>query len=535
MRVLFNKLSSCFPAKASLRASLAVCLAASLLVLSGCLSHSLTSIQIIPAAGSEVLASGQTAQFKAIGTYTESGHAVRTKDITSEVSWQSQNTSVATISSTGLATGVASGTSNISASIPGSFGPLSATSNITVTVTSGSGGSGGPGRTLTSMTVIPGSQTLSVTGETAQFIAIGTYSISPTSADLTSQVKWQSSATSVAQVNSAGLVTATGVGTTTITALATGPDGAVISAAGTITVSSAVTARTLVALNVSPGSQTITSTGQQAQFTALGTYNTSPLSANLTNSVTWQSSDPQVATVNSSGLVTGIGIGSATITALATAPDGSVVSNTAAVTVSAAPSGRILTSLSIIPASQSVTAVGETGQYLAIGTYSGAPLTVDLTNQVTWLSSDVKVGTVNSAGLATAVGQGETTITAITTASDGGAIAASATLEMLGTPGQVTLPTLAIYGAGSGSGTVTGPNAISCAYSGPSTAPGSGPGSGCTGTFALGTTVTLKATSGSGSVFDGWSSNCTPVSGAPNECTITMNNNTSVGAIFDPK
>ncbi|MBV8673003.1 MAG: Ig-like domain-containing protein, partial [Acidobacteriaceae bacterium] len=184
---------------------------------------------------------------------------------------------------------------------------------------------------------------------------------------------------------------------------------------------------------------------------------------------------------------------------------------------------------------QTVGAVGETGQFLAIGTYSATPLTVDLTDQVQWLSSDVQVGTINSAGLATAVGTGESTITAIANATDGSAITATATFQWPPNQtdsGSTGLDTLAVYGAGSGSGTVTGPDAINCSYPGASPA---SPGAGCTGTFPVGTVVTLTAAPATGSVFHGWSNNCTPVPGNSNQCTITVNNNTSVGAIFDPQ
>jgi hypothetical protein len=347
-------------------------------------------------------------------------------------------------------------------------------------------------------------------------------------------VTWETSDSSVAQVSSTGLVQATGVGTATITALATGPDGSVLSGTGTVTVATAPTVRTLTAVNVSPGSQTITSTGQTAQFIAIGVYTTSPISVDITNQVQWQSSDTQVATVSSSGLVTGVGLGSSTITALATGTDGSVVTATAAVSVTNASSGRILTSLSVIPTTQTVGEVGETAQFLAIGTYSTAPLTEDLTGQVSWVSSDTDVGTINASGLATTVGLGTSTITALISLPDTSVISASGILTW--PSGQVdtgspTTPTLTVINLGAGGGSVQGPNDISCA----STLGVTSTTSTCTGTFTLNQTVTLIATPDANSVFDGWSSNCTPVPGNANECTITLTNNSNVGAIFDAK
>jgi hypothetical protein len=312
--------------------SLALCLCLSMFVSTGCLSRSLTSLQIVPGPGSETVTAGQTAQFKATATYTESGHENKTQDVTSQATWQSANPAVATIGSTGLVTSVSGGTTTITATIQGAFGTVTATSNITVTSAPTS-----PIRTLTALTVTPGSQTLATAGETAQFIAIGTYNASPMSQNLTSQVTWQSSDTSVAQVNRSGLVIGVGQGSATITALGKGSDGSVVSAAGTISITSAPTVRTLTALTVTPGSQTITSTGQTAQLVAIGTYSAAPLTEDLTGQVTWQSSDTQVAQVSSSGLVTGIGIGQATVIGLVTALDGSVITANGAVTVTTEP------------------------------------------------------------------------------------------------------------------------------------------------------------------------------------------------------
>jgi len=47
-------------------------------------------------------------------------------------------------------------------------------------------------------------------------------------------------------------------------------------------------------------------------------------------------------------------------------------------------------------------------------------------------------------------------------------------------------------------------------------------------------TVTLTATAIDSSVFKGWSTNCSPVTGNPNECTVTMNSVQNVTANFGP-
>jgi uncharacterized protein YjdB len=505
----------------------------SLTLLAGCMQRSLTSLRVLPAAGKTSIGVGQTTQFQAQGVFTESGHATTTEDLTSSVTWQSANPGVATIDSSGVATGVSAGTTTITATTHGQFGTVTGTSDIAVAA----GGSSAT-RTLTSLTLIPGSQTLATTGQTAQFIAIANYSAAPLTVNVSNLSTWKTSDSSVATVGATtGLATGTGVGTATITALYTSA-GTTVTGSSTLTIASAPTTRTLTALTITPGSQTITSTGQTAQLIAIGTYNVAPLSADLTTQVAWKTSDPQVATVNASGVVTGVGVGSATITGLYTASDGSVTASTASLSVTTASSGRILTSLSIIPSSQAVSQVGETARFLAIGTYSASPLTEDLTDQVTWRSSDVQVAQIAGSGLATAVGNGAATITAIAIASDSSVITATAVLDFpVGT--VASPPTLTVSNLGNGTGSVTGyiTGTNNVVFSNCGTGPG------CSASLPLNTTVTLNAFPGSNSTFNGWSANCTPVDSSGNAsqdpkspyCQITMIGDETVGAIFDPQ
>lgn len=183
-----------------------------------------------------------------------------------------------------------------------------------------------------------------------------------------------------------------------------------------------------------------------------------------------------------------------------------------------------LSSIAIVPSSQAITTVGEPAQFIAIGTYTTSPMTADLTNQVTWHSSDVSVATINAAGLALGNGLGTTTISAAGQAKSGATITGTSTLTFstaLG-GGGVVLPALTVYSVGLGTGTVTSPGGIiNCTPTG---------GAGCTANFPLGTTVVLTAVPATGSTFGGWSSNCI-VNGAT--CTITLNNNEPVGAIFN--
>jgi hypothetical protein len=186
-----------------------------------------------------------------------------------------------------------------------------------------------------------------------------------------------------------------------------------------------------------------------------------------------------------------------------------------------------LVSIAVIPSGQTITSIGEPSQFIAIGMFNTDPRTVDLTDQVTWQSSDVKVATVNSTGLALGNGVGTTTITALGTSNSKASITGTATLTQNPPPnpvppgGGVVLPSLTVYTVGVGSGTVvSNPAVINCTS-----------GKGCTASFVSGTSVALTATPAAGSTFGGWSSNCLPTT--PTSCSIVMNNNTPVGAIFN--
>src|SRR6266571_6584180 len=107
--------------------------------------------------------------------------------------------------------------------------------------------------------------------------------------------------------------------------------------------------------------------------------------------VTWTSGAPGVATVDGSGLVTGVAAGSATITATSEGKSGS-----AAVTVAAAPPAPVAVS----PTSASLL-VGQTQQLSATPKdANGNPLTG---RTVSWSSGNTAVATVSASGLVTGV------------------------------------------------------------------------------------------------------------------------------------
>ncbi len=546
--------------------------------LTGCTDNSgLDAIQVSPATQS--LTVGQSSQFTATGTFGNASHP-STKDVTTAVTWSSSTPSVATIDSAGIATAVGGGTTTITATAAGFRGPV--TSSATLTVTASSGGQ--TGGSVVSISVIPGSQSVASPSQTAQFIAIGTTSSGATE-NLTSAVLWSSSSTQIATIGvSTGLATGVGQGTATITALYSDPTyGTTVTGTATFTVVGGATQQ-YTAVAITPSSQALSASGQTGQFIALATSGSTGLQVDVTNSsqITWSSSIPSVATISGSGLASGVGVGTTTITALLTNSDNSVVTATATISVSLTSAPEPLLSLTIIPSSITVDQLQDTGQFLAIGTYSTPPYVRDVTNEptTTWISSAPSVFPVNTnsggspgatAGIVTAYGNGSAIIIAETSALDGTIQTATATFNcpmaeanpngnppepatcLPGTQTPALLATLTVYNEGLNTTNweVTAPSATGTPdvlHCGPGWALNGGAGgSVCVATYPVGAPVTLTAPAGAG-LFGGWSSNCTSqgsvTAGGPNTCTITPNTppysdtnpaptNITVGAIFN--
>jgi Bacterial Ig-like domain (group 2) len=163
--------------------------------------------------------------------------------------------------------------------------------------------------TVSSVAVTPANPSVTA-GATEQFKAVATYSDNSTK-DVTSSASWVSASTSVATINSAGLATSVNPGATKITA---GLD----SVSGSTTLTVAPVPAGIVSIAVTPPAAVIVITAP-VQFTAVGSY-ANGSTQNLTDSVTWSSSNTAAATVSSTGLVTGVAAGTSTITASYTNP-----------------------------------------------------------------------------------------------------------------------------------------------------------------------------------------------------------------------
>ena len=265
-------------------------------------------------------------------------------------SWSSSANGVATVSSSGLVTGISAGTATITYTVPGTGGCTSVSVTRTVRVTARpTAGS------------LAGNDSICVAGTTTFVPSVLGGS-------------WSSSANGVASVSSSGLVTGISAGTATITYTVPGTGGCTsVSVTRAVRVTAQPTAGSMV------GNDSIC---------VLGTTTFVPSVVGGS----WSSSANGVATVSSSGLVTGISAGTATITYTVPGTGGCTsVSVTRMVTVTARPTAGMLSGDDSI-------CINETTTF--VPTVAGG----------TWSSSANGVATVDSFGVVTGISAGTATI-----------------------------------------------------------------------------------------------------------------------------
>ena len=218
----------------------------------------------------------------------------------------------------------------------------------------------------------------------------------------------------VIQINPDCTIHAVGTGQATVTAKALGARaGGVTSNAVTITVYPS-------SLTISPATFSL-GAGVSNQLTAndqdgntISSVNSTSISGNITlvtvaANLTWTSSNPSVATVSASGVVTGVSSGTATIIATVT---GSTASGSATVTVNASstPSGfKIISQLNPF-----IMIVGQKYKLTAAALDQNGNQIVNNSKNATtwnWSSSNNNIAKVDNTGLVTAIGWGVANIT----------------------------------------------------------------------------------------------------------------------------
>ncbi len=320
-----------------------------------------TRVEITPATLS-FSALGNTVRLSAT-VFDQNGQRMR-----ATVAWSTSEPWVVTVDSDGLVTAVANGTATITATASSVRGSATAevrqvASAVEVTPLHGEIIQGGTIRLVARVTDTGGHE---VPGRS---------------------VSWRSATPSVAAVDSIGLVTGIAPGEAEITATA-----------GDLAGSTTVTV-------IGPMPTAVIVMPDTVALAAL--EDTVRLSADVRDqigrtmedeAVAWSSSDPEVVGVDSTGLVTAVGNGTATVTATAREASGSamvlVAQQAAAVTVE--PSGATI-------------APGDTLQLVATAFDAGG---AEVMVEFAWSTSDLAVAAVNGRGLVTAAANGNVTITA---------------------------------------------------------------------------------------------------------------------------
>jgi hypothetical protein len=312
----------------------------------------------------------------------------------------------------GRATGIGAGTTTITATYNG----LTASVSLTVRAP-----------VLTGLLVTPTAASIKVNG-TQQFAAVATYD-DGTTATVTNAASWTTSNGAVASITTGGgggpgggggggrgLATGIAAGTVTVTATYSG-----LSATATLTVSAA----TPTALVVTPAAPTL-QVGQSQALVATLVFSDNTTTV-VTGQATWTSSDPAVATVTTAGggggpgggggggSATALAVGTSTITAAYGGLTGS-----ATLTVTDPP----LAFVQVTPTNPSIP-VGATVPFVATAVFTDNS-TRNVTGQSTWSSSSTTVAVVTSgggnSGRATALAEGQSTITATYLGSAGSSV-----------------------------------------------------------------------------------------------------------------
>src|SRR5690554_3915919 len=372
--------------------------------------------------------------------------------------WSSSNTGTATVNSSGVVTGQAAGTATITYTVTGTGGCSDATATRTVTVDPL------PTVTIPSSGILCEGATLNVTPATG-----GTWASSDVSvvtitnggvvtgvSEGTANIVYTETATGCSSTATMGTITVDPLPTFTVSLTNPSSCG---TTDGSITVSG-LNPSTTYDVSIASGSlnsQTTNAAGE-ITFSGLGAAGYSPIEVvlngcstvdnatyelndpsspsitvpsggvicegetlNLMPSTdgTWTSSNPSVATIDNTGLLTGISGGTTTVVYTETASGCSSSASAGNITVNASP---IVT----IPAGGNVC--------------EGATLNLSPSTGGTWLSSNASVASVTNAGIVTGIAQGTAvmTFTNTTTGCTSSAAAGTITVNTLPT---ITVPT----------------------------------------------------------------------------------------------
>ncbi len=271
-------------------------------------------------------------------------------------------------------------------------GVVTAVGNGTAGVTVSSGGQSASAmvtveQEVAEVVLTPAADTLVAVGDTVRLTAEARDANGHVVAG--AELAWSSDDEAVVMVDEDGVVTAVGNGTAGVTVSSGGQ-----SASAMVTVE-----QQLAEVVLTPAADTLVALGDTVRISLEATDANG--NAMTVTDFDWSSGDELVATVDSSGLVTAVADGSATITATSGSASAS-----AELTVE-----QLAVEMRLSPDADTLGAPGGTLHLMAEaedanGHLLGHP-------RFTWTSSDVTVAAVDESGLVTAVAEGEAEVTAV--------------------------------------------------------------------------------------------------------------------------
>ncbi|WP_339390000.1 Ig-like domain-containing protein [Vibrio neptunius] len=328
-----------------------------------------TGISVTPSVIS--VAKGQTQTLTANAIYSDN----TSSDISDSVTWIPSDTSIAVVTENGVLSGSNVGSTSLTAL---KDGITSQSVNVEVS-----------DAVLTSIDVTPSVVNVAK-GQNQTLTATATYSDN-TFSDVSESVTWIPIDTSIAAVTAKGVLLGSNIGTTTLTAV----KGSITSQPVDVTVSDAV----LTAINISPTELTVAK-GHSQPLIATATYSDNT-SSDISDSVTWIPVDTNIATVTPQGQVTGVDVGTTTVTAV----KDNITSNTINVDITNA----VMTGLTVNPSSVGIFE-NQMQPLTATATYSDG--TSAVVHDVTWWTPVNTVMSVTYAGYVRGLSEGNSRIKA---------------------------------------------------------------------------------------------------------------------------
>jgi trimeric autotransporter adhesin len=340
----------------------------------------LLSISVTPAGSTVPLAASQ--QFVANGSFDDGTQ----QNISETTNWTSSSPTIARVSSIGVVTGAGLGSTTITASSRAVNGTTSATVDAS---------------SVAALNILPAGKIANLTNYQMRAVAVFK---DGSSLDVTHTpgITWSSSNSAVASIGgSTGLALAIGPGTATISA-SLGQSGST-----SLTVSDS----TIKSLAVGPSNSTIAA-GTAQNVIAVGSFSDSSgtFQQDISSASAWASDNTGVATVAYANglqeLTTGVATGTANISASFADAHGNLATASAPFNVSNAQ----LSGISVAPGTASVTSGGGR-QYVATAAFTDGTQQ-DVTMLADWSATNGAVAAVSSFGYASAVGPGQTTVSA---------------------------------------------------------------------------------------------------------------------------